>query len=66
MSYDDIRVGDYAQIFSEKLETGMNYSLHRCLLSRNIVTVIHKNMHKTAARSSCVPCDPLFVYSWLS
>jgi hypothetical protein len=57
-SYDDIRVGDYAQIFREKL--GWSVPCLVVSVLRNIVTVIHDNRHKTAARSSCIPCDPPF------
>jgi Reverse transcriptase (RNA-dependent DNA polymerase) len=56
--YEDVRVGEYVQFFREK--RGWSTPCLVVSVSRNIVTVIHNNLHKTAARSSIAPCDPPF------
>jgi Reverse transcriptase (RNA-dependent DNA polymerase) len=56
--YEDVKVGEYVQFFREK--KGWSTPCIVVSVSRNIVTVIHNNLHKTAARSSIIPCDPPF------
>jgi hypothetical protein len=53
-----VRVGKYVQFFREK--RGWSTLCLVVSVSRNIVTVILNNLHKTAARPSIAPCDPPF------
>jgi hypothetical protein len=57
-TYDDVRVGQHVRIFRER--QGWSTPCLVVSVSRNIITVIHNSRHKTAARSSVIPCDPPF------
>jgi hypothetical protein len=56
--HDDIHVGEYVRFFREK--KGWSTACLVVSVSKNIITIIHNNVHKTAARSSVMPCDPPF------
>jgi hypothetical protein len=56
--HTDVQPGQYVRFFREK--KGWSTPCLVVSVKNNMITVLHSNTHKTAGRTSVVPCDPPF------